>query len=66
MHGALKDVILFDRPYIDRSKKRVTGPFTVEAVPSQRVMSFDEVEKKSKQEADITIAREGETLKQNE
>jgi len=61
-----QDVILFDRPYIDRSKKRVTGPFTVEAVPSQRVMSFDEVEKKSKQEADITIAREGETLKQNE
>jgi adenine-specific DNA-methyltransferase len=55
---------LYDQPIIDRTKKRVTGPFTLEAVPSQRVRSFEDV--KTKQEADITIARSGETLKQNE
>lgn len=55
---------LYDQPNIDRTKKRVTGPFTLEAVPSQRVRSFEDVE--TKQEADITIARSGETLKQNE
>ncbi|MBU2638552.1 MAG: site-specific DNA-methyltransferase [Nanoarchaeota archaeon] len=59
-----KQEILYDQPIIDRSKKRITGPFTLEAVPSQRVRSFDEVE--TKQEADVSIARSGETLKQNE
>lgn len=56
---------LYDQPIIDRKKKRVTGPFTIEAVPSQRVRSFDEVNTE-KQEADMSIARSGETLKQNE
>lgn len=56
---------LYDQPTIDKSKKRVTGPFTVEAVPSQRVRSFEEVEKTS-QEADLSISRSGETLRQNE
>ena len=57
--------ILNNQPIIDRNKKRVTGPFTLEAVPSQRVISFDEVEK-TQQDADITISRSGETFKQNE
>lgn len=56
---------LYDQPIIDRKKKRITGPFTIEAVPSQRVRSFDEVETE-KQEADMSIARSGDTLKQNE
>ena len=56
---------LYDQPVLDKSKKRVTGPFTVEAVPSQRVRSFEEVEKAS-QEADISISRSGETLRQDD
>jgi adenine-specific DNA-methyltransferase len=36
---------LYDQPTVDKKKKRVTGPFTVEAVPSQRVLSFEHVEK---------------------
>ncbi len=56
---------LYDQPLIDRKRKRVTGPFTLEAVPSQRVNSFEEVEK-TIQEPDITIARSGETIKQND
>lgn len=34
---------LYDKPHVDRSKRRVTGPFTIEAVPSQGVRNFDEV-----------------------
>lgn len=56
---------LYDQPLIDKKRKRVSGPFTVEAVPSQRVTSFEEVEKNA-QEPDISIARSGETIKQND
>ena len=62
-----KEEILYDKPLIDRSKKRVSGPFTVEAVPSQRVVNLEEVEENvSKQEPDNTIARSGETIRQND
>jgi len=56
---------LYDQPAVDKKRKRVTGPFTLEAVPSQRVSSFEEVEK-TLQEPDITIARSGETIRQND
>ena len=56
---------LYDQPIIDKKRKRVTGPFTLEEVPSQRVTTFEEVEKTA-QEPDMTIARSGETLKQND
>ena len=60
-----KQEILYDHPKIDKSKKRITGPFTVEAVPSQTVRSFQEVEAMNG-EADSSISRSGETAKQNE
>ena len=37
-----KEVTLYDQPYVDRGKARVTGPFTVEAVPAPMVQSLDE------------------------
>lgn len=59
--------ILYDKPILDFSKKRVTGPFTVEAVPSQRVVNLDEVEENSHiLDADNTIARSGETVRQSD
>ena len=33
---------LYDQPYTDKSRVRVTGPFTVEAVPAPTVRSLDE------------------------
>jgi adenine-specific DNA-methyltransferase len=33
---------LYDQPYVDRKKVRVTGPFTVEAVPAPVVKSVDD------------------------
>ena len=59
---------LYDKPFVDRSKYRVAGPFTVEAVPSLAVRSIDEVEAGAGQEigADNSIVRSGETLRQTE
>ncbi|MDE2956792.1 MAG: site-specific DNA-methyltransferase [Bacteroidota bacterium] len=34
-----KVVTLYDQPYIDRKRARVTGPFTIEAVPAPTVTS---------------------------
>ena len=55
---------LYDQPYIDKSKARVTGPFTVEAVPAPVSKSLDEIENIGA--SDISIARSGETLRQSE
>lgn len=65
---------LYDQPLIDRSKARVTGPFTVEAVPSPGIQSIDSVETHSNAspdgntspDLDASIARSGETLRQSE
>jgi adenine-specific DNA-methyltransferase len=56
----------FDQPKVDISKTRISGPFTVEAVPAPVAKSFDEVESDTATEADISISRIGETLRQDE
>ena len=56
---------LYDDPAIERGKVRVTGPFTVEAVPSLRVKPFDG----NAPRMEVTIgqlSRTGETGKQSE
>jgi adenine-specific DNA-methyltransferase len=57
---------LYDQPEKDRSKARVTGPFTVEAVPAPAVKSVEEVLEGAPPPADGSIARSGETLRQGE
>ena len=54
---------LYDQPLIDRKKVRVTGPFTVEAIPAPAVKSVDEILEEKPQPADASIARSGETLR---
>lgn len=54
---------LYDQPFIDSSKQRVTGPFTVEAVPAPTVQALHQVESAAT-EADASIARSGETVRQ--
>ena len=74
MHKAMDEVIarhapqetLYDQPYVDRKKVRVTGPFTVEAVPAPAVKSVDEILEPKPEPADTSIARSGETLRQAE
>jgi adenine-specific DNA-methyltransferase len=57
---------LYDQPLVDRKKVRVTGPFTVEAVPAPAVKSVDEILEPRPEPADGSIARSGETLRQAE
>lgn len=55
---------LYDRPVTDRNRVRVTGPFTVEAVPAPAVRSVEELLEVTPPVADASIARSGETLRQ--
>lgn len=55
---------LYDQPSVNNAKVRISGPFTVEAVPAPIVKPLLEIEEE--QPADESIARTGETLRQNE
>lgn len=55
--------ILYDKPAVARDKLRITGPFSVEAVPSPTVLALDEAEQPK--EADVAIARSGESARQH-
>ena len=55
---------LYDQPTRDTKKARVTGPFTVEAVPAPAVKPIDDIEDAPLPEADGAIARTGETLRE--
>lgn len=54
---------LYDQPAVSKDKLRITGPFTVEAVPFPSVLSLEEGEQA--QEADASVARSGESLRQH-
>jgi len=56
--------VLYDQPQVARNKLRVTGPFTVEAVPFPSVLSLDEAERSSAP-ADQSVARSGESARQH-
>ena len=55
-------IILYDKPKIDHTKSRITGPFTVEAVPAPAVKSIDEIVNGSEPVSDDSIARSGRRL----
>ncbi len=56
---------LYDQPLKDSKKSRITGPFTVEAVPAPYAKSFDDLEDDNGG-SDTSIVRTGETHRQNE
>lgn len=60
---------LYDQPLVDNSKTRVTGPFTVEAVPAPMVKSLAEIsgeQTAAPMPADESVSRSGETVRQND
>ncbi len=59
---------LHDQPFIDSKRVRITGPFTVEAVPAATVKAIDDFRATyaAAQVADRSIARTGETLRQTQ
>jgi len=69
---------LYDQPYTDNNKTRITGPFTVEAVPApvggpktvdhlpaEGAKSIEQIEAEESI-ADLSVTRSGETLRQAE
>jgi adenine-specific DNA-methyltransferase len=58
--------VLYDQPLHEKTRARVSGPFTVEAVPAPAVRSLDEVENTPVAPADESIARSGETQRQED
>ena len=59
------EVSIVDSPITNKNKSRITGPFTVEAVPAPYAKNFDELENEDNG-SDTSIARTGETLRQSE
>ena len=55
-----KEETLYDQPYTEKGKVRVTGPFTVEAVPSLRVKPIDGYEPRV-EGSDRELSQTGET-----
>ena len=60
-----KTETLYDQPKVDNKKTRITGPFTVEAVPSLRARALEEIEKEN-QGTGESVVRSGETLRQSQ
>ena len=56
--------VLYDQPLVSKDKLRITGPFSVEAVPFPSVFALDEA--RTPEEADVAIARSGETSRQHQ
>ena len=54
---------LYDQPAVSKNKLRITGPFTVEAVPFPSVLALDEADQPK--DADVSIARSGESARQH-
>ncbi len=56
---------LYDQPIIDNRKLRITGPFTYESIPAPVVKDLDEITDLVR-EAETSITRSGETLRQDQ
>ena len=50
---------LYDQPEVDRSKARVTGPFTVEAVPAVTVRPIDDLDEPSAGDLSVELPTGG-------
>lgn len=62
--GHAEQETLYDKPEVDKGRLRITGPFSVEAVPAPTVLSLDETT--PLEQADATVSRSGETSRQTQ
>jgi adenine-specific DNA-methyltransferase len=58
--------VLYDQPLIDNKRVRVTGPFTMEAVPAPTVLSLNQSQNNEDIQADSSISRIGGTKRQDD
>jgi adenine-specific DNA-methyltransferase len=73
-HISLKSIVnkepaeeetLFDQPFTDNKRTRITGPFTVESIPAPVVKDLEGI-LETEMEADNSVSRSGETLRQDQ
>lgn len=57
---------LVDRPAVDTTKIRVSGPFTIEAVPAPAVRPLGGTQRSAAEPLDVSVARQGETVRQED
>ena len=58
--------VLYDQPLSDHSKTRVSGPFTVEAVPAPTVKPLSDINQPKSPSPDSSLTRSGETIRQHD
>jgi adenine-specific DNA-methyltransferase len=56
---------LYDQPFTDNKRTRITGPFTVESIPAPVVKDLEGI-LETEMEADNSVSRSGETLRQDQ
>jgi adenine-specific DNA-methyltransferase len=56
---------LYDQPLTDNKRTRVTGPFTVESIPAPVVKDIEGI-LETEMDADNSVSRSGETLRQDQ
>ena len=61
-----RQTLIYDQPFTDSKKARVTGPFTVEAVPAPVVQPLDDSDEPQRLPADHSVARSGATARQRD
>ena len=61
-----EEIYLYDQPAKDSKKARITGPFTVEAVPAPTVQPIDGIIESEPTPVDETVVRSGATSRHNE
>jgi len=61
-----KEEILYDQPIIDKTKIRISGPFTVEAVPSPVIRSMEETENMQDDTNNRSLSNTSETFRQDQ
>ena len=49
------EIMLYDQPRTDRTRARVAGPFTMEAVPAPVVKPLNEIEEPEVQPTDLSV-----------
>ena len=57
---------LYDQPVVDKNIVRVSGPFTMEAIPAITVKSLSDIQDQQQTEVDSSVTRTGETARQDD
>ena len=64
-NAPLGEETIYDQPVTEKNKSRISGPFTVESIPAPFVKDLEGIIQ-NEMEADTSVTRTGETLRQDQ